>query len=466
MISGEQFGYLEPCGCTKGQLGGLIRRYDLVEQLRAEKWPLALVDLGSLIKDPASARGGPEQTQDQVRHVALKALATMKYDALALSPEDLKLGVDEAVGQFLNMPGDRLKVVAANVVATRARGQDRPERPDQGRAGDASGSPPFSTPRRSRRSSDPVARPAPGQADRRDAPGRPGRPGEGHAMSRSCWSRVLPSWPGRLAKKYPAFRRRGRHLRTSGPSRRGREAQRRQDDPGQTSARRESTSAWSASFDDPKHAVPLPARALDPKLDGHARPMKAVIEDEFRDASRRTASSRTSPATTTSAAPGRPIVGAEACKTCHPNTFAKWATTKHAQAFESLLHDPKPNVVVRRRVRQLPHDGLRVHLGLEVAGHDRRISRETSARTATDPASKHAESPDNKSFRSAMHLTADLPTRTASASAATTRTTRPQLRLRRALGPDRPQGARRVHGPQGPQGPTRQGGAGNRPSTR
>src|SRR5690348_9701044 len=54
VISGEQFGYLEPCGCTQGQLGGLKRRYVLVERLREErKWPLVLLDLGSLIKDPA-----------------------------------------------------------------------------------------------------------------------------------------------------------------------------------------------------------------------------------------------------------------------------------------------------------------------------------------------------------------------------------------------------------------------------
>ena len=61
-----------------------------------------LVDLGSLIKDPAAARGGPEQTKMKFATiVALKALEAMKFDALALSPEDLKLGVDEAVGQFL-----------------------------------------------------------------------------------------------------------------------------------------------------------------------------------------------------------------------------------------------------------------------------------------------------------------------------------------------------------------------------
>ncbi|MGE3821874.1 MAG: hypothetical protein AB7I30_20870, partial [Isosphaeraceae bacterium] len=106
VISGEQLGYLEPCGCTQGQLGGLPRRYEFVERLRTErKWPLALLELGSLIKDPNAARGGAEQTKVMFR-TALKALGVMKYDAMALSPDDLKVGVDQASGEFLNAPED------------------------------------------------------------------------------------------------------------------------------------------------------------------------------------------------------------------------------------------------------------------------------------------------------------------------------------------------------------------------
>ncbi len=115
VISGEQYGYLEPCGCTQGQLGGLKRRFDLVERLRNEqKMPLILIDLGSLVKDPAGARGGFDQAKLKFQ-VALKALGLLKYDALALSPDDLKVGCGEALMQFLNA-GDHPAVVAANVV--------------------------------------------------------------------------------------------------------------------------------------------------------------------------------------------------------------------------------------------------------------------------------------------------------------------------------------------------------------
>src|SRR5439155_4235990 len=104
-----------PCGCTQGQLGGLKRRYDLIERLRdQQKWPLVLLDLGSLIKDPAGARSGFEQSKLKFQ-VALKALGLMKYNALALSAEDLKVGTDEALMQYLNTLAGKTKVLCANV---------------------------------------------------------------------------------------------------------------------------------------------------------------------------------------------------------------------------------------------------------------------------------------------------------------------------------------------------------------
>ena len=53
IVSGEQEGYMEPCGCSAEQIGGLIRRYDFVERLHNQNWPTALIELGTLIKDPA-----------------------------------------------------------------------------------------------------------------------------------------------------------------------------------------------------------------------------------------------------------------------------------------------------------------------------------------------------------------------------------------------------------------------------
>ena len=63
VLTGEMDGYLEPCGCTEGQIGGLLRRYDFFERLRKQNWPVASIDLGSLTKDPAVARGGFDQAK-------------------------------------------------------------------------------------------------------------------------------------------------------------------------------------------------------------------------------------------------------------------------------------------------------------------------------------------------------------------------------------------------------------------
>src|SRR5437868_1497747 len=80
IVSGEQLGFLEPCGCSEGQKGGLARRYDLIEKLKAQGWPLALVDLGGLSNDPNS-HGGPEETRIRFGY-ALKALELMHYSAV------------------------------------------------------------------------------------------------------------------------------------------------------------------------------------------------------------------------------------------------------------------------------------------------------------------------------------------------------------------------------------------------
>ena len=82
-------GYLEPCGCTQGQQGGLIRRLDFVDRLRAENWPMALIDLGGLVKDPTAARGGFDQAKIKFG-IALKAYQTLGYQAIALSARGLE----------------------------------------------------------------------------------------------------------------------------------------------------------------------------------------------------------------------------------------------------------------------------------------------------------------------------------------------------------------------------------------
>ena len=125
VISGELDGYLEPCGCTEGQLGGLIRRFDLVERLQAQSWPLRPDRPRQPDQGPGRARGGFEQAKIKFG-IALKAFGVLKYDAIALSADDMKVGVGEAMAQFLNSfsePGSTTKILAANVTPARASRQ-------------------------------------------------------------------------------------------------------------------------------------------------------------------------------------------------------------------------------------------------------------------------------------------------------------------------------------------------------
>ncbi len=56
LISGEELGYLEPCGCAEGQLGGFPRRDSVIQQLTAKGKTLLPVANGDLIDLPYGAK--------------------------------------------------------------------------------------------------------------------------------------------------------------------------------------------------------------------------------------------------------------------------------------------------------------------------------------------------------------------------------------------------------------------------
>ena len=101
-----------------------------------------------------------------------------------------------------------------------------------------------------------------------------------------------------------------------------------------TSARRGSTSASSASSRARRRAPSSAPGARRPGLPPGRADAEADRRDVSAEAQRRRAWSRTSPGAPTAGPPGATYVGAEACQACHPKTFEKWTTTKHAKAFE------------------------------------------------------------------------------------------------------------------------------------
>ncbi|MAI70498.1 MAG: hypothetical protein CMM01_06260 [Rhodopirellula sp.] len=90
VVTGQQHGYIEPCGCTglDRQKGGVARRFTLMKQLRELGWTLMPLDAGNLVR--RFGRQAEVKLQQSV-----KALKLMGYDAVGFGSDDLRLGVGE-----------------------------------------------------------------------------------------------------------------------------------------------------------------------------------------------------------------------------------------------------------------------------------------------------------------------------------------------------------------------------------
>ena len=85
VLTGNQHGYLEPCGCSEKQAGGMARRGDLFKQLRAKEWPVVGLDLGGTVERT--------RKQTQLKFAAItESMRIMDYRGLGLGPEELRLG--------------------------------------------------------------------------------------------------------------------------------------------------------------------------------------------------------------------------------------------------------------------------------------------------------------------------------------------------------------------------------------
>ncbi len=108
ILSGEQHGYIEPCGCSETQSGGLARRADLIRQLSKRGWPVAGLDLGGslrLVKSEAGldSRGSELLNKLQAKlkfHAQLHAMHAMRYSALAMGFEEIKIGAGDLLNDF------------------------------------------------------------------------------------------------------------------------------------------------------------------------------------------------------------------------------------------------------------------------------------------------------------------------------------------------------------------------------
>jgi Cytochrome c554 and c-prime len=403
VISGEQNGYMEPCGCSEEQEGGLIRRYDLVERLHKRNWPTVLVDLGTLLNNPNEARGGFDQAKIKF-DFAIKALKLLNYNALALSADDLRVGVGEALGLFDNGLGDTTKIVTANVQP--AAVFERIFRPSLVvTAGPVKlGITAVIDPESLKQLSDPDKE-ALLPSIKSPESVLPGVLAD--LESKSDYQVLLvqakPEVAKQLALANPGF---DVVVATSQfDDILNREAEMLNGDKTTlvTVGKKGKHVGLIGLYphDSPRDRFLLVT--LNKQFSNPAGPMKALIQDEYRDMLK--ATGVVANYLRRSTLSGATFVGAETCKQCHPNTFEFWSETKHADAFVALKKDPKPNTIYDAECVTCHTTGFEYNSGWRSQEATPYLAG-NQCENCHGPGSKHVSAPDNDEFKKAIAVNA------------------------------------------------------------
>lgn len=113
ILTGQQYGYLLPCGCSRPQVGGLERRYNYLATLREAGWPLTAVDLGDIAQKQGLGHLSNQQGLIKYRY-SMESLKKMGYSAVSLGLSEAKLNIFKILGEYaLNDPDP--KVLVANL---------------------------------------------------------------------------------------------------------------------------------------------------------------------------------------------------------------------------------------------------------------------------------------------------------------------------------------------------------------
>jgi hypothetical protein len=108
LLTAQEYGYLQPCGCSKPQLGGLERRWNFLQSLKKRGWPVLALDLGDIPQ-----KSGPQKLLKY--KVSMQALQKMGYLAVSIGHNELE-SLFEALGQFaLNDEKKQPRVICTNL---------------------------------------------------------------------------------------------------------------------------------------------------------------------------------------------------------------------------------------------------------------------------------------------------------------------------------------------------------------
>lgn len=97
VVSGQSFGYLQPCGCSSPQYGGLVRRYNVVKMLEKKGWKVAGIDVGEIYPPKVDL---PEQAREKFKTI-LRAMDVMNYQDFGLGVTEMKMPLVTGLAEML-----------------------------------------------------------------------------------------------------------------------------------------------------------------------------------------------------------------------------------------------------------------------------------------------------------------------------------------------------------------------------
>ena len=111
-LTGQTYGYLSPCGCSRPQKGGLERRANFLGELRKKGWTVVGLDLGDI------APGKGVHDQNLLKYATeMTALREMGYAAVGLGEYDFATQLTDILSSYtLNAEGKPPVVLAANLL--------------------------------------------------------------------------------------------------------------------------------------------------------------------------------------------------------------------------------------------------------------------------------------------------------------------------------------------------------------
>src|SRR5262249_38072418 len=109
IVSGQMYGYIQPCGCSSPQFGGLARRFNFLQSLKDQRWPVVSVGLGDITQ-----RSGPQALLKYV--YSMKALQAMSYGGIGIGKNEFNIPLIEALGNYtLQEEKNSVPILAANL---------------------------------------------------------------------------------------------------------------------------------------------------------------------------------------------------------------------------------------------------------------------------------------------------------------------------------------------------------------